>query len=87
MIDLTPLFSLNFAKRLLLVVIGVAIYVLPETLHAVTGAVFTRGKIVVISSFGFFLALTGFISIVFKYDIYDELPRSKKNEEEKNKYK
>jgi hypothetical protein len=70
--DLTPLFALNFGKRIVLIVLGVGLYVLPEILKATMNVQLTTMKIATISIFGLALAGLGAWSILFRYGVRED---------------
>ncbi|WP_302737278.1 hypothetical protein [uncultured Desulfovibrio sp.] len=70
--DLTPLFALNFGKRIVLIVLGMGLYVLPEILKATMNVQLTSTKIAIISIFGLALAGLGAWSILFRYGVRED---------------
>lgn len=70
--DLTPLFALNFGKRIVLIVLGIGLYVLPEILKATMNVQLTTMKIATISIFGLALAGLGAWSILFRYGVRED---------------
>ena len=70
--DLTPLFALNFGKRVVLIILGMGLYVLPEILKATMNVQLTPMKIAIISIFGLALACLGAWSILFRYGIGED---------------
>lgn len=70
--DLTPLFALNFGKRVVLIILGIGLYVLPEILKATMNVQLTPMKIAIISIFGLALAGLGAWSILFRYEVGED---------------
>lgn len=70
--DLTPLFALNFGKRIVLIVLGIGLYVLPEILKATMNVQLTTMKIATISIFWLALAGLGAWSILFRYGVRED---------------
>ena len=56
-------FRMGFYQRLLLILSGVFVYILPETLAALTGAVLSENKDKWLSFFGFCCMVSGFLGI------------------------
>lgn len=70
--DLTPLFALNFGKRVVLIILGMGLYVLHEILKATMNVQLTPMKIAIISILGLALAGLGAWSILFRYGVREE---------------